>query len=304
MRVPDQCITVRTYEELDRFARAFAGNHLGLLIVLGSAGLGKSQTLKQHVRGRGAVIEGTVRPFALYKRLYRERNRLILLDEADPLFYDRDGIRLLRCLCQTDPSKKIGWLSDAHALKREGIPQEFATTSKVAIVTNSWPSNSIDITALADRGHVVCFDPTALEVHRHAATFFRDQEIFDFIAAHLHLIRRPSLRLYETTRELKAAGEDWRRLVMAKLLTGTSLLVAQLLSDPKYRTDAERIKAFIAAAGGCRATYFNHKREVEPTEQVPRIVLPQAEPDGPVVLPIRSKGGRQARNKRRRAAGG
>jgi hypothetical protein len=40
------------------------------------------------------------------------------------------------------------------------------------------------------------FEPTALEVHRQAAGWYWDQEIFDFIACRLQLIAQHSLHMY------------------------------------------------------------------------------------------------------------
>jgi len=65
---------------------------------------------------------------------------------------------------------------------RDGIPRHFHTCSRVAILGNRWRSGNADVSAVQDRGHVVVFQPTALEVHREAARWFWDQEVFDFVA--------------------------------------------------------------------------------------------------------------------------
>ena len=41
-----QPLVVRTYEELDKYVRAFVQGHLGLMILTGNPGLGKSHGLK------------------------------------------------------------------------------------------------------------------------------------------------------------------------------------------------------------------------------------------------------------------
>jgi hypothetical protein len=48
----------------------------------------------------------------------------------------------------------------------------FTTTSRVALVGNDWKTLDADVAALEDRGHVLLFEPTALEVHRQAASWF------------------------------------------------------------------------------------------------------------------------------------
>jgi hypothetical protein len=131
-----------------------------------------------------------------------------------------------------------------------------------------------NVAALQDRGHLVRFEPSPLEVHLHTAEWFWDQEIFDFIGERLHVISEPSMRHYVAAWELKQAGIDWRSLVLTRCLSGNSLLVAQLKASPKYGSEAERVRAFIASGGGSRATYFNlSKRLQSRAGTAPRIQL-------------------------------
>ena len=62
-----------------------------------------------------------------------------------------------------------------------------------------------DVAALEDRGHMIVFDPPPIEIHRQAALWFHDQEVFDFISEHLHLITNHSFRTYLLALELKKA---------------------------------------------------------------------------------------------------
>ena len=125
---------------------------------------------------------------------------------------------------------------------RNEIPKEFTTTSRVAIITNDWKTLNRDVAALQDRGHVVLFQPSAGEIHLRIAQWFWDQEIFDFLGERLHWLEEASLRHYVAAWELKQAGLDWRGLVLSRCLSGRALLVAQVKADPRYRTEAERLK--------------------------------------------------------------
>src|SRR5262249_61191378 len=93
-----------------------------------------------------------------------------------------------------------------------------STTSRVALVGNAWQTRNADVAALEDRGHLLVFAPSALEVHRQAAGWYWDQEIFDFVAAHLHLVAQHSLRLYRQAWELKQAGLDLREAGLRRIL--------------------------------------------------------------------------------------
>jgi hypothetical protein len=62
------------------------------------------------------------------------------------------------------------------------------------------------------KGLMIYFDPTPAEVHRNAAVWFWDQEIFDYIRQHLHLVDRDKLsaRTYVKAYERRQKG-DWNR---------------------------------------------------------------------------------------------
>jgi hypothetical protein len=151
--------------------------------------------------------------------------------------------------------------------------RQHTTTSSLALIGNDWKTLNADVAALEDRGHVLLFEPTALEVHRQAAGWFWDREIFDFVASHLHWIRHHSLRTYGQAWELKQAGLDWRRAVLSRCLSGPALLVARLRADTSFASEAARVQAFIAAGAGCRATYYHYARKLRPPVGVPRIEL-------------------------------
>jgi hypothetical protein len=268
---------LETYAELQRFATAFAEGHLGLLILLGPPGVGKSQALRELLGDAVCLISGNASAFGIYVQSYRHRDQPIVLDDVDGLARDRQGVRLLKALCQTDREKTVGWFTQAAALEKLGVPQTFKTRSQVAIVANTW-FFSEDIQALEDRGHVVVFDPSPLEVHREAATWFWDQEIFDFVADYLHLIEQPSLRSYVTAWERKQAGLAWQKAILDRCLSGPAAEVAKLHSDPQYANEEERVRAFIKAGLGCRATYFNYAKKLRPPAAPPRIMLARSSP--------------------------
>jgi len=121
---------------------------------------------------------------------------------------------------------------------------EFETTSKVTIVANQWCPRNADVEALEDRGHIILFRPSAIEVHLRTATWFWSQEIFNLFGANLGLITEPSMRLYIAAWELRQAGFDWKTPILARFQSGKAVLVAKLKSDPSFRTEEDRAKAF------------------------------------------------------------
>ena len=194
--------------------------------------------MRAALNGKACWIEGNATPFGMYVKLYRHRDEFVVIDDVDALYADRSGVRLLKCLCQTEEEKAVAWHSDARSLERQGIPREFTTKSRVVIISNDWKTLNKNVAALQDRGHVVLFQPSAAEVHAQAGKWFDDQEIYEWFAANLHRVREPSLRHYVRARELKAAGMDWTEVLAAEDENPRARLAAELLASPAYGSTA------------------------------------------------------------------
>jgi hypothetical protein len=176
---PHKALHIATYDRLEEYLRAFAKGHFHLLILVGAGGLAKSSSVRAVLDGQACWIEGNATPFGMYVKLYRHRDQFVVIDDVDALYADRSGVRLLKCLCQTEEEKAVAWHTDARSLERQGIPREFVTKSRVVIITNDWRTLDRNVAALQDRGHVLFFEPGAAEVHRRAGAWFDDQEIYE-----------------------------------------------------------------------------------------------------------------------------
>jgi len=251
-----------SYPRLEAYLSAFAAGHFHLLILIGSGGLAKSRSVRAALGGKGCWIEGNATPFGMYAKLYRHRDEFVVIDDVDALYADRSGVRLLKCLCQTEEEKAVAWHSDARSLERQGIPREFTTKSRVVIISNDWRTLNKNVAALQDRGHIVFFEPSAEEVHAQAGKWFDDPEIYAWFAANLHRVRQPSLRHYVRAKELKAAGMDWIDILAEGDDNRRARLARELLDSPAYDSMEARAAAFVRQGGGCRATFFNYHRKL------------------------------------------
>src|SRR5437764_3897359 len=246
---PDKVLHLSTYQRLEEYLRAFAEGHFGLLILVGAGGLAKSRAVRAGVGGQACWIEGNATPCGMYVKLYRHRDQFVVIDDVDALYADRSGVRLLKCLCQTEEEKAVAWHSDARGLERQGIPREFTTKSRVVIISNDWRTLDKNVAALQDRGHVLLFQPGATEVHAQAGKWFDDPEIYGWFAANLHRIREPSMRHYVRAKELKAAGMDWTDVLAVEDENRRARLAAELLASNAYGSTAARVKAFVEQGG-------------------------------------------------------
>ena len=135
---PHKVLHLTTYERLEEYLGAFARGHFHLLILVGSGGLAKSRSVRSVLDGKACWIEGNATPFGMYVKLYRHRDQFVVIDDVDALYADRSGVRLLKCLCQTEEAKSVAWHTDARSLERLGVPREFTTRSRVVIISNDW----------------------------------------------------------------------------------------------------------------------------------------------------------------------
>jgi hypothetical protein len=259
---PEGSIILHTYAALEDYVRAFSAGHINLVILVGPPGLAKSRTVRSILGDTACWIEGNATAFGMYLQLYRNRDRFVVIDDVDSLYSDRNGIRLLKCLCQTEEEKAVAWHSAARGLEKAGIPREFVTRSRVIIICNDWRTLNRNVAALQDRGHVLAFRPTAGEVHTKAAQWFQDGEILRWFAANQHRIPEPSFRLYLRAAELRQAGMDWTKCLPLTPENLRKRLVMELKADESYTTEESRVRAFAQQGGGCRATYFNYARKL------------------------------------------
>ena len=152
-KAPHKVLRLTTYERLDEYLRAFAKGHFHLMILVGAGGLAKSRSVRAVLSdGEACWIEGNATPFGMYAKLYRHSDQFVVIDDVDALYADTIGVRLLKCLCQTEEEKAVAWHSDARSLERQRIPREFTTKSRVVIISNDWQTLNKNVAALQDRG--------------------------------------------------------------------------------------------------------------------------------------------------------
>ncbi len=276
---PKNAIVMETYAELDEYVRAFAEGLLKLLIVVGKPGIQKTRVVNDAIGDGACWIEGQATPFGIYRLLYAHRNEVVILDDVDSLCGSRDGIRLLKCLCQTEPRKVVSWHTNTTMSGQEDVPPSFVTTSRVALIANEWHTLNRNVQAVEDRGICIAFSPSVLEVHMRTARWFWDQQIFDFIGEHLHLFTELSMRLYENAWRVKRSGLDWRTYILKRTGNDKVHLVASLKRDKGLLSEEDRAKAFVSRGGGCRATYFSYARLLQNPDEVPRIRLASRPPE-------------------------
>lgn len=267
-KVPRGAETVRTYADFYSEIDAFEYGERGLLIVVGPPGTSKSTAARKFLKN-ARVIEGGSTPYRLYRELHENRDLPIVLDDADKIFRNKDGVFLLKLLTQTEKTKTVQWNSYTPEIRRGDLPAEFTTTSRTLVIANSWPQDDPDIAAIESRGHLVYFVPSHAEMHRFAAGFGTDPEVYGFIGDHLPYFDRFDLRIYHKAREVKATGERtgdkemWRRYVRGQMMDGEKRIALGLVNDASFGSDNQRAREYSRITGLSGRTFYRHKCEIE-----------------------------------------
>lgn len=275
-QTPQEVISLASYRQLELYLAKFAAGSLGLVLLLGRHGTGKSESVRRCLATadssndaddrsiQALFIEGHMQPFGLYQYLWEYRDRPVVLDDLDRLYADPDCVRLLKPLCNTVHQKRLTWLTNTTK-NSDGVPDSFSTTSRVILIANEWKSLNPNVRALEDRAIILYFDPSNHEVHRRVGEWFTDTEVYDFIASHLDDIPAVSMRHYCKGSQLRQAGlQDWRTSLLQMMTPDPRVgcLIA-IQQDAAFATEQDRIDRFMAMTGSSRSTYFRIKAKLK-----------------------------------------
>ena len=138
------------FEMLTEMTKAAVNGDIRAMIVSGPPGVGKSYgveqeiekaTLFDHIAGRklrAEVVKGSATPIGLYQTLYKysDENCVVVFDDCDSILLDDVSLNLLKGALDSGKKRKISWLSESSALRREGIPDSFEFRGSVVFITN------------------------------------------------------------------------------------------------------------------------------------------------------------------------
>lgn len=279
--------TATTFAEWSDLAYCFAQGSIETLIVCGSPGLSKTHTLMDFLGERTAPIKGTGSPISLYIKAFAARESgFIVIDDADSLLDGRgsgkEGLNVVKALTEATKPARVTWAKQSPALAHAGVPPEFESWAKVAIISNDLRLMTTHLRAVVDRGLLVKCQFSAAEVHRYMASWWPDiqegpdpfdEEVYEFIGRHLNLIAEPSVRNYLNAASLKRAGIlDWQGILLETIgLKGDLLAVAGMIEDGRW-VGEQAPKEFERRGLGGRSKYYRLAEQLQSLKQgVPAI---------------------------------
>ncbi len=269
-------IIIRTYEELEQRVKAFSQMTLPLLVLHGPPGTSKSTAVREMFPpGTSARwVNGTASAFGLFGELRRYRDMPFVLDDLDDAFRDKALIRLMKQVCQTDPVRRISWVTNAvkGTSGEDGDEgRSFETSSKIVLIVNDWQKANRHVGAVGDRGWEIEFLPTPQEIHRFVGSWRHEalnedgmptvaDPVYDYIGDRLDAVSDISIRQYIVATDALRAGVDWRKDLESEWgNTDPKMLVRRLADDDGYEKEEHRIDRFRDLTGLSRSRYFEIK---------------------------------------------
>jgi len=236
------------FEILTEMSKACIGGDIRAMIVSGPPGVGKSHGVEQEIekatlfdkiagkRLRAEVVKGSATPIGLYQALYKysDPNCVLVFDDCDSILLDDVCLNLLKGALDSGKKRKISWLSESGALRREGIPDSFDFKGSVIFITNlkfdKMKSQKLrdHLDALQSRCHYLdltldTMRDKILRIKQIAkdGVLFADYDfepetqdmIFEFMEKNQARLREMSLRMALKIADLrKLSPDNWRRL--------------------------------------------------------------------------------------------
>lgn len=259
-------LIIKEYDELRKYIRAFRRRHIGLLIVVSRAGLGKTTLVEEELETESPMLLNShVTPLAFYKLLAEKTSEdsdcLIVIDEAEMMFQNSKLKTMLKLLCDTRKEKVVKYDSTTPLLK--GLPLEIHTRAKVVMLINTLEPKDEHVKAIMSRGHLISFSPSDAEIFNYLnkSIWADDKEVIKFIRGYSNLSKAMSLRTYVKAIESKKSNLDWRAIVLNDMELDQRLLVVQrVLEDKTIKNEAKRVEVWEHITGGSKSDYYRFRK--------------------------------------------
>ena len=236
------------FDILHEMTKATISGDIRAMIVSGPPGVGKSFGVEQEIekaclfdklsgkRLRAEVVKGSATPIGLYQTLfkYSDKNCVVVFDDCDAILVDDIALNLLKGALDSGKKRKISWLSESSALRREGIPDSFEFKGSAIFITNlkfdkmksqklkdhldalQSRCHYLDLTLDTMRDKILRIKQIAQDGVLFADYDFEQEtqdEIIDFMNANQDRVREMSLRMAIKIADLrKSFPNNWKRM--------------------------------------------------------------------------------------------
>lgn len=234
------------FEILETMTNAAIAGDARAVIVSGPAGLGKSYTVEKALESwdpsglNHRIVKGYIKAPGLYKLLYTHRapGQVLILDDADEVFFDDTAINLLKAACDSTDRRIISYITEGTLIDEETaerMPKSFQFEGTVIFITNYDFDSMIErgsklaphLQALVSRAHYI---DMAMKNRRDYIIRIRQvvregllskiglddvaqQEVIDFIEVNQDRLRELSLRMVLKVGAIRRKGaSNWSKV--------------------------------------------------------------------------------------------
>jgi hypothetical protein len=139
---------------IDYIKFLISSNDAHSLLLHSKTGLGKTYTTIKTLKKLNveyAYTNGVITTVALYKMLYENNNKVIIIDDVETIFQDDRTVNLLKAaLWDVDGIRQVTYKTSSKTL--EGYPEQFEFTGKIIILANDIiGKNNLSFQALLSR---------------------------------------------------------------------------------------------------------------------------------------------------------
>lgn len=148
VHLTDEQVVNEISDRFDILGKITKGTAMGAIrscIIAGAGGVGKTYTVENILdaakESHGItvkIVRGKITPINLYMLLYENRasNAVVVLDDADGIFAEEDGVNLLKAALDTSAVRQISWMSQSAALTGNDIPDTFQYEGSMIFISN------------------------------------------------------------------------------------------------------------------------------------------------------------------------
>lgn len=218
------------FKFITQFVGLVANRKLNSFVLVGSGGIGKSYTIIDGLKKNGlveetleewgdfVVIKGYSTPKYLYRMLFENNDKVLVLDDCDQAFKDPVAANILKAALDDKEERIITWGSET---KDEDLPNRFNFTGRVVFISNlsikQFPQAIISRSAKVDLtltvGETVerikeVFKNVEADV-QHKCDVLKFVDNYAEIASDLNI--RSSLNLLKMRENI---GDDWEQIAL------------------------------------------------------------------------------------------
>jgi len=275
------------YLEMDAYVDMVANGFSYGTLLEGAGGTGKTWRVVNRLQGIDyAYTDSFTTPQAFYIWMYKNRNAEVLVVDDVAGFMNNDKVLafLKGALWDVNGERVLHYMTTKPMQDEEGnfVPQAFAISARMIIITNKLNRKNPHINAVLTRVNYArveidhdelmnIIEQVAKKSHPDLSIKER-MEVFDFLKentsdANADLNIRSLIKCFQHYRYSKEREEPglWKKLAQISILQKNPhlMVVEQLLNDPKFKTDIEKVAEFKRLTGKSRATFFRYQTQLK-----------------------------------------